>query len=186
MTIREFHAEVRKLAGEYHENDYSQVDIKTDQRGDITFGCYISGPGWIYSDTLDKLFAKIKGNEVVEDMVIDDLPFTDSPELPFAELPASPAPEVFNGIGALADGNSVILPLEEKQPESLAELDREVFPGEKVYFWDGKENKDNGIIKSTRDENSAYVVYSCDGDWDNYGSYDGELTFYSQLFPGWV
>lgn len=44
---------------------------------------------------------------------------------------------------------------------------------------------ENGIVKSI-DGNHAFVVYHCNGDWDNYHNYTAERTPISSLELGWI
>lgn len=44
---------------------------------------------------------------------------------------------------------------------------------------------ENGIVKTIRDYSSAWVVYNCAGDWENYRLFTGALTNYSDLVKGW-
>jgi hypothetical protein len=47
--------------------------------------------------------------------------------------------------------------------------------------------KQNGIIKSeVKDNDTVFVVYSADGDWDNYQKYTGVATALKDLVPGWI
>ncbi len=58
-------------------------------------------------------------------------------------------------------------------------------PGDKVRYTGGKEIEP-GIIKSIRDDNQgAFVVYNCAGDWDHYKQYTGCSTNFRDLIPGW-
>lgn len=72
-------------------------------------------------------------------------------------------------------------------------------PGTKVhYIPKGSTNADeyeNGIVKSILDDNVrifakdndpvVFVVFNCEGDWDNYDLYIGKLTRVAELKLGW-
>jgi hypothetical protein len=61
----------------------------------------------------------------------------------------------------------------------------ELKTGAKVHYDPGYKIPENGIIKSM-DEENAFVVYHCAGDWDNYRKYTGARTPLSKLKFGWV
>lgn len=42
-----------------------------------------------------------------------------------------------------------------------------------------------GIIKSTGNETTVFVVYHCNDDWDNYIAYMGQGTLLNELLVGW-
>ena len=46
----------------------------------------------------------------------------------------------------------------------------------------------NGVVKEIRDgiTDGAWVVYNCDGNWDNYIDYRGTLTNLHDLKLGWI
>lgn len=56
--------------------------------------------------------------------------------------------------------------------------------GEKVTYITPYE-KSHGIIKSIRD-GSIFVVYNCNGDWDNYFDYTAANTPIKMLVKEWV
>lgn len=60
-----------------------------------------------------------------------------------------------------------------------------VFSGQKVtYKTSYKEEK--GIVKSlSHDEEYAFVVYHCGGDWENYQNYTAARTRFKDLKEGW-
>lgn len=49
-------------------------------------------------------------------------------------------------------------------------------------------NTENGIVKSFPEDYNGYVfiVYNCNGDWDNYMNYTGQSTKISRLIIGWM
>ena len=61
--------------------------------------------------------------------------------------------------------------------------------GDKVHYQqaDGKTQRENGIIKEVREDQTdgVWVVYYCAGDWDNYKNYTGVLTYLRNLKLGW-
>jgi hypothetical protein len=56
--------------------------------------------------------------------------------------------------------------------------------GDKVHFDGGYGKIENGIVKSVQSD-SAFVVYNCDNDWDNFKDYTGCRTQFIHLHPGW-
>lgn len=52
--------------------------------------------------------------------------------------------------------------------------------GDKVSY-----NKEHGIIKAIKDGN-IFVVYNCDGDWENYENYTAVNTLKDKLVYGWI
>jgi hypothetical protein len=58
-------------------------------------------------------------------------------------------------------------------------------PGTKVHYVSPHGKKDNGILKRAED-NGAFVVYHCNGEWSNYKDYTGAHTTYDTLRYGWV
>ena len=63
----------------------------------------------------------------------------------------------------------------------------EIRVGMKVHYVDTfARNCENGIVKgiSQRSE-AAFVVYHCDGKWDEFYNYTGALTMLRDLYPGW-
>lgn len=60
----------------------------------------------------------------------------------------------------------------------------ELEQGQKVtYTTDYKTEK--GIVKSVQNEDYAFVVYHCAGNWDNYQNYTAARTRIEDLEPGW-
>ena len=57
--------------------------------------------------------------------------------------------------------------------------------GDKVTYVANHGTLENGIVKIVRDEEHAWVVYNCGGDWENYWNYTGALTDYRDLVPDW-
>jgi len=45
--------------------------------------------------------------------------------------------------------------------------------------------KEIGVVKSLSGEDHAFVVYSCNDDWENYKDYTGARTRLNDLLPGW-
>lgn len=72
------------------------------------------------------------------------------------------------------------------------DLEDQFAVGDKVHFdWALHKKSDqpaeNGIVKALRpDPRSVYVVYKCDGDWDNYKEYTAESSYIKSLRHGWV
>lgn len=61
-------------------------------------------------------------------------------------------------------------------------------PGDKVHYkpdFYGKDEAENGIVKEVSGNIGAFVVYKCDGNWDNYYDYTGQLTWAESLHYGW-
>lgn len=46
--------------------------------------------------------------------------------------------------------------------------------------------KENGIVLRAATKYSVYVVYNCDGNWNNYMNYTARLTVLCDLELGWV
>lgn len=59
----------------------------------------------------------------------------------------------------------------------------EFIPGERVTFHNDVQ-EDRGIVKSTG-HGYVYVVFKCDGDWDNYQNYTAAAVLPNQLVKGW-
>jgi hypothetical protein len=64
-------------------------------------------------------------------------------------------------------------------------------PGDKVHYVPYKgapqSTYENGIVKSLSDfGNAVFVVYHCNGQWDNYQGYTAALTQKVCLRKGWV
>lgn len=57
--------------------------------------------------------------------------------------------------------------------------------GMKVTYCPSHGAKEHGIVKSFNDE-IAFVVYKCGGEWDNYENYTGAATNISDLKKGWL
>lgn len=58
--------------------------------------------------------------------------------------------------------------------------------GEDVHYI-GHNKKENGKIKEIDyGQQTAFVVYHCNDDWDNYRDYTGALTNLSQLKHGHI
>jgi hypothetical protein len=45
---------------------------------------------------------------------------------------------------------------------------------------------EHGIVKRLSDENHAFVVYHCAGNWDRYFDYTAARTDIRDLVPGWI
>ena len=63
----------------------------------------------------------------------------------------------------------------------------EIKAGMKVHYVDTFARKcENGIVKGiSRRSEAAFVVYHCDGKWNEFYNYTGALTFLRDLYPGW-
>ncbi len=63
-------------------------------------------------------------------------------------------------------------------------------PGQKVHYIPFKgcspSQYENGIIKTIPDDNRAFVVYNCGGNWNDYENYTAQNTESSQLNDGWI
>lgn len=59
----------------------------------------------------------------------------------------------------------------------------DLYAGQKVT-WSPGFVKENGIVKSVSD-GMAFVVYYCNGDWDNYQNYTAYSTNPENLIEGW-
>lgn len=60
--------------------------------------------------------------------------------------------------------------------------------GQKIRYHSISTNKiEKGIVKSLDpvNNNVAYVVFNCGGDWENYQNYTAERCLISELFEGW-
>lgn len=55
--------------------------------------------------------------------------------------------------------------------------------GEKVHYVN--HCIENGIVKEVIDHEYIRVVFSCDGDWENYINYTGAMTPVRDLYCGW-
>lgn len=59
-------------------------------------------------------------------------------------------------------------------------------PGTKVRYCPKHGKEEKGIVKKMHPEGkSAWVVYNCSEDWDNYQNYTGALTNLGDLKLGW-
>lgn len=47
-------------------------------------------------------------------------------------------------------------------------------------------NFENGIVKGFAENGGVFVVYNCNGDWDNYENYTAANTRPEDLFLGWA
>lgn len=56
--------------------------------------------------------------------------------------------------------------------------------GDKVHYDNGHGKIENGMVKSVQSD-SAFVVYNCDNDWDNFKEYTGCRTQFIHLEKGW-
>lgn len=57
--------------------------------------------------------------------------------------------------------------------------------GMRVHYAPDYGRKENGIVKSIRD-NNVFVVYKCGGEWDHYQDYTAANTPIEDLYPGWT
>lgn len=64
-------------------------------------------------------------------------------------------------------------------------MTEEIKVGTKVHYTSPNGKKENGIVKSIQDDH-AFVVYNCGGDWKNYKNYTGARTELDNLQYGWV
>lgn len=60
----------------------------------------------------------------------------------------------------------------------------EIRVGQKVTY-DTPYKKEKGIVKSL-DEEYAFVVYHCGGNWDDYENYTAARTNLKDLKKGWI
>lgn len=62
-------------------------------------------------------------------------------------------------------------------------------PGQRVHYIPFRgcspDQYENGIIKTIPDDDRAFVVYHCAGNWDDYENYTAQNTEASQLREGW-
>lgn len=66
-----------------------------------------------------------------------------------------------------------------KTPENTFEV------GDMVTYDPGYK-RERGIVKSfSGDETHVFVVYNCNDDWENYGSYTAARTRIADLKHGW-
>ena len=58
--------------------------------------------------------------------------------------------------------------------------------GQMVHYTPRFGDTENGVVKSKHPNLDAYfVVYKCDGNWDNYSNYTAALTDTENLKDGW-
>ena len=57
--------------------------------------------------------------------------------------------------------------------------------GDKVTYVPDFGYLESGIIKSICDNDSVFVVYTCDGNWEHYDNYTGFKTKIKDLIHGW-
>lgn len=69
----------------------------------------------------------------------------------------------------------------------ISMLDTNILIGSKVHYTSPNGSKvENGILKSINgDKTVAFVVFNCNGDWDNYANYTAQSTPVSSLQLGW-
>lgn len=66
-------------------------------------------------------------------------------------------------------------------------MDKRIKTGSHVHYVSPHGAKENGILKSFNDEKTAaFVVFNCNGEWDKYYDYTGQLTNMQDLVFGWV
>lgn len=58
-------------------------------------------------------------------------------------------------------------------------------PGDKVTY-ESHGKLEHGIVKSISDQTHMFVVYHCDGKWDEYQNYTAARTCTFDLKPGWI
>ena len=56
-------------------------------------------------------------------------------------------------------------------------------PGQKVTYLPKKEH---GVIKSISDEHHCFVVYHCEGKWEEANNYTAARTSNDDLANGWL
>ena len=64
-------------------------------------------------------------------------------------------------------------------------MEREFKAGQKVHYTSPRGEIQNGIVKSVRDE-FLFVVFHCNGEWDDYENYTGQSTPHASLQDGWI
>lgn len=63
---------------------------------------------------------------------------------------------------------------------------QEIIEGLKVHYTSPHGSRENGMVKSiSEDGMSAFVVFHCDNDWENFRDYTGQHTKMKDLSPGW-
>lgn len=60
-----------------------------------------------------------------------------------------------------------------------------VKPGQKVTYAPDYGKEEKGIVKSLSNENYAFVVYHCGGNWKDYENYTAARTRIKDLKEGW-
>lgn len=75
-------------------------------------------------------------------------------------------------------------------PDKLIKISKDgleiMKPGDTVLFSSHDTSRTRkGIIKSIEDDEHAFVVYECEGEWLNYRDYAAEKTNIKQLVLGW-
>lgn len=64
--------------------------------------------------------------------------------------------------------------------------DDEFKKGDKVRYRDALGRTEKGIVKSlTRDGEAVFVVYHCDGRWDDFENFTAARTSKEDLLHGW-
>jgi hypothetical protein len=61
----------------------------------------------------------------------------------------------------------------------------EIKKGDRVHYTPRFGDTQNGIVKGVT-ERGVWVVFHCDGNWDDYEHYTGSLTSSLYLNPGWI
>lgn len=61
----------------------------------------------------------------------------------------------------------------------------DIHEGQRVHYAPEFGRKENGIVKEIT-EHAVFVVYKCDGDWNNYKKYTGANTSSADIYPGWI
>ncbi len=64
-------------------------------------------------------------------------------------------------------------------------MSKELRQGSYCHYSPAHGNKENGRIKSIGNE-YAFVVFSCNNEWDRYEDYTGQRVAISDLRPGWI
>lgn len=68
----------------------------------------------------------------------------------------------------------------------LSSPGRPIQPGDKVTYVPTYGPEEKGIVSSLGgSDESVFVVYHCDGDWDNYRNYTAAKTKITDLRRGW-
>ena len=58
--------------------------------------------------------------------------------------------------------------------------------GEDVHYSKNDTTQNGRIKEIDYGQETAFVVYHCNDDWDNYRNYTGQLTNLSDLKLGWI